>query len=152
MKYSNLYFRIAGSQAGLEEGANFFILGIPEPDAANYNDHRVRRAQSTGGQARHGFAVLTLSWSELPSLGAYNLNRIITTKEASDGVGNALIYVTTVIALATGEAPIWVDLSGRAHLPTWTPLGKGAGWVYAGATLTLNNCTILAQPSTVVTP
>lgn len=149
VKFDFLY-RLASSQAGLETGSNFFIHGIPVPDFATYADHSVRRAQALGGVARHGFEVAVLTWELLSTGPAHYIQDLITQQEVIDGVGNAILFATVIKSTASSEGPEWVDISGRAHMPNWTPDRGGAGFVYSDVTLTINNATVVSNPSTVI--
>lgn len=148
MSFKKSYrFRIAGSEAGLA-GANFFIIGLPEPVAAIYNDHSATRSQGEGGLARHGYNLSTLLWTRLSLSQARILDTLIDTAEATAGKGNGVLFLTLPKTLAEG---IWIDVSGVAIRPDWANLvdPQSEGRSYANIRLDLNNSLIVNEPSTV---
>lgn len=147
MNSKNYRFRLATSQAGLV-GANFFILGLPAPQVAFYNDHSATRPQAQGGMARHGYNNAQLLWTRLWVHEAAIIERAIETAEAAGGVGNGTLYLTLPKTLAS---PVWIDISGIAIRPDWSNLvdPESEGRSYANVVLRLNNAAILNEPSTV---
>lgn len=148
--YSNLFYRMATTLAGLETGANFFILELPLP-FVDFQGYTTTRPQSLGGLARHGYRSCTLSWEQLNPVAAHAIDNIIKTNESTAGVGNAVIYVTVPLNDAFYDDVVFADLSGRAHLPRWNANGLAVGGSYESPSLVLNNVTVEAVPSTVDT-
>lgn len=48
------FYRLSLTLAGLERGANFFILGLPPPTLPTYADHSARFAAGMGGRVAAG--------------------------------------------------------------------------------------------------
>lgn len=140
-------FRIATSLAGLETG-NFFVLDLPTPQIAFYNDHSTTRSQAQGGTARLGYNVASLLWPRLSMVEASIIQVMIKAAEAAGGVGNGTLYLTLPKTLASS---VWIDISGIVKRPDWANLvdPDSEGQSYANVRLDLNNCTTLAEPSTV---
>ena len=146
---TKLYFRIATSLAGLENG-NFFVLGLPEPVDADYNDHTTRRPQGGGGESRQGYNNAFVLWDRLDSQQANVLEDLILTAEVTGGQGNGTIYLTLVNTTAGSSGVAWIDISGVAIMPEWTPTPRTFGKAYDNVVLRLNDCTIEAEPSSVL--
>lgn len=140
----NLFYRIALTQAALETGSNFFVRGLPRPDLVTFADHTERVPKSQGGEARQGYHHVSLLWLRLESGAAGVLRGLIESAEAATG----LIYLTVPRTDAKAIGPSWVDLSGLPAMPQWENLQNGL-FVYENVTLRLNNCVLLATPSTV---
>lgn len=140
-------FRIATSLAGLETG-NFFVLDLPTPQLAFFNDHSTTRSQAQGGTARLGYSVASLLWPRLSMVEASIIQKMIEAVEAVGGEGNGALYLTLPKTLAGN---VWIDISGKAKRPDWANLvdPDSEGQSYANVRLDLNNCTIEAEPSTV---
>jgi hypothetical protein len=140
-------FRIATSLAGLETG-NFFVLGLPAPQIAFFNDHSTTRSQAQGGTARLGYNVASVLWPRLSMVEASIIQKMIEAVEATGGEGNGTLYLTLPKTLASG---VWIDISGIAKRPDWANLvdPDSEGQSYANVRLDLNDCTIEAEPSTV---
>lgn len=147
---SVLRFRMATALADLAQGANFYILGIHEPDMAYFTDHTTRYPQSQGGQARQGYNQATLFWSELLVEEAAIIRGLIVAAEALTETGNGILYVTMPKNDGSSFSPGWIDISGVAIMPQWIPEQGTRGKVYSNITLSLNNVTVEAEPSTVV--
>lgn len=140
-------YRIASTLAGLETGY-FLALGLPMPDLPLFADFSTRRPQSTGGQARHGYDRASLFWNYLDSQQAYIIRALIDILETANGVGNATVYLTLPRTDGTKPGIGWIDVSGLAIMPEWTPVQRGHGVLYENVTLNLNDCTVEADPST----
>lgn len=140
-------FRIATSLAGLATG-NFFVLGLPTPQIAFFNDHSVTRPQAQGGVARLGYNVASILWARLSMVEASIIEAMIDTAEAAGGVGNGTLYLTLPKTLAS---TVWIDISGRAKRPDWANLvdPDSEGRSYSNVRLDLGNCTIESEPSSV---
>ena len=148
-RLSTLYWRLALSFNGLDEGANCYILGLPLPDFAAFTNHSVRRPSNRGGQTRQGFAVATFTWNNALARTASILTDLITQAEASGGVGNGTVYFTTVDTNGVYPGNVYVDAHGIAHMPQYDPVEYAGGAAYNPVTLTVNNCTVDREPSNV---
>lgn len=146
---ANLFYRIAITLAGLEKGANFFLLGLPKPDQVSFNDHAVRRPQGGGGEGRHGHSNIRLLWLRFLAEQANVLRTLIEAAEVTGGQGNGTIYLTLPKTIATSAGVAWVDISGIAIMPPWETLASTDGLVYENVILRLNDVTVEAEPSTV---
>lgn len=140
-------FRIATSLAGLET-SNFFVLGLPTPQIAFFNDHSTTRSQAQGGTARLGYSVAGLLWPRLSMVEASIIQVMIDVAEAAGGVGNGTLYLTLPKTLASA---VWIDISGKAKRPDWANLvdPDSEGRSYANVRLDLNNAIVESEPSTV---
>lgn len=141
-------YRLALSQAGLEEGANFFILDLAnELLLGTFNDHSAERGQSQGGVGRFGYSTVNFLWRQLTVRQAKIIDDMILTSEQTEGLGNALLYCT-VPDVASGG---WIDTSARFARPNWSTLvaQQSFGLVYQNVPLVGNNAQIVADPSTV---
>lgn len=138
-------FRLATSEAGL---TNFFILGLPRPQLAQFSDHSARRPQDQGGVARLGYNVASLLFVRLSLRQARAIDALILAAEATGGSGNGTLYLTLPKTLASN---VWIDVSGIAERPDWANLvdPDSDGRSYANVELRLNNATIVNDPSTV---
>lgn len=141
-----LFYRIATTQAALEKGANFFVIGLPRPDLVTFADHSERVPQSQGGEARQGYINTSLLWLRLDSGQAGVLRGLIEAAEAGAG----LLYLTVPRTDAKHTGVSWVDVSGIPIMPNWESL-QASPWTYENVTLKLNAVVILATPSTVQT-
>lgn len=147
MSKSCLY-RIALTQAGLETGY-FLALGLPPVDLVQFQPFANRKPQSLGGQARQGYISCSLFWSRLDAIQANILQGLITAAETSDGDGNGTLYLTLPRTDASA-AGLWIDVSGIAVMPEWVGVAQGNGLVYENVTLSFNNLTVEASPSSAV--
>lgn len=140
-------WRMAISEAALAKGSNFFILELPEPDLAYVTNHSVVWPQAQGGQARQGYVIATLFWNELTAAGAYAIQSRITAAEVVTEPGNGVLWLTMQRNDASNIAPGWIDVSGVALMPEFAPEQSAQGLKYPNVTLTLNNVTIVNEPS-----
>lgn len=139
-------YRLATTEAGLSTGANFFILGLPPPNLPDYRDHAARFPAGRGGESRQGFESVSILWNRLSASQAATLRRLIEAAEVTGGPGNGTLYLTLPKANAGGVG--WIDVSGIALMPEWTPEG-GEAQGYANVLLRLNAVTVENDPSTV---
>lgn len=144
--YHHHRYRLALTLAGLATGANFFILQLPRPDLVTYADHSARFPAGRGGESRQGFDNLSILWNRLSASQAATVERYIRAAEVIGGQGNGTLYLTLPKANAGGT--VWIDVSGVALMPEWTPEGSEAG-AYGNVLLRLNAVTVEAEPSTV---
>lgn len=142
----NLFYRIALTQAGLETGANFFVRGLPRPDLPTFKDYSERLPKGQGGESRQGYINASLLWLRLDSGAAGVLRGLIESAEA----GSGLIYLTIPRVDAKHTGASWIDLSGTPLMPNWENL-QGGPFIYENVVFEVNNCTVLATPSTVQT-
>ena len=140
-------YRIAPTLAGLETGY-FLAYGIPQPDITTFADYSIRRPQSTGGQARHGYNRVTLFWNNLDSEQVYIIREMIDTLETANGIGAATLYLTVPRTDGTKPGGGFVDVSGLVAMPEWTPVSRGNGLLFENVELMLNAVTVEADPST----
>jgi hypothetical protein len=145
-QYHDHRYRLSLSEAGLSTGSNFFILQLPRPDLVTYADHAARFPAGRGGESRQGFESVSLLWNRLSASQAATLRRFIEAAEATGGQGNGTLYLTLPKANAGGQ--YWIDVSGVALMPEWTPEGSEAQG-YANVLLRLNAVTVENEPSTV---
>jgi hypothetical protein len=145
-RYHDHRYRLATTEAGLAKGANFFILRLPRPDLVTYADHATRFPAGRGGESRQGFESVSVLWNRLSASQAATLRRIIEAAEVTGGQGNGTLYLTLPKANAGGE--YWIDVSGIALMPEWTPEG-GEAQGYVNVLLRLNAVTVENDPSTV---
>jgi hypothetical protein len=146
MRYHDHRYRLATTEAGLATGANFFILGLPRPDLVTYADHAARFPAGRGGESRQGFEGVSVLWNRLSASQAATLRRKIEAAEVTGGAGNGTLYLTLPSANAGGLH--WLDVSGIALMPEWTPEG-GEAQGYANVLLRLNAVTVENDPSNV---
>ena len=147
--YTNVWFRLALSLNGLNQGANFYILGIPVPDDTQFQENSVRRPSGIGGETRLGYSVLTWTWTTLLAESALAIREVIEAAEAIGGKGNGTVYFTSVRGDAKSGEVLWIDGHGIARMPEWTS-GEGAlGRSYANVQFIINNVTIDRQPSNI---
>lgn len=140
-------YRIGTTEALL---AHFVARRIPPPDLVTFQEYTTRRAQSTGGQARQGYANCSVLWGSLTALQARALKKLIETAEASGGSGNGTLWLTIPQSDASHAGQGWVDVSGTAIMPDWEPAQDGHGQLYENVVLRLNNVTVENDPSTVL--
>lgn len=142
----NCLYRIASTLAGLETGW-FLAWKLPLPDLAQFSDYSTRRPQSTGGQARHGYNRATLFWNYLTSEQAYIIRDMIDTLETANGIGAATLYLTLPRTDGTKPGGGYIDVSGLALMPEWSPVRDGHGILFENVELVLNNVTVETDPS-----
>ena len=138
---NNINTRIATSEAGLATGA-LFARKIPKPQTF-YRDHSSRSSQGEGGEARHGYLNVSLLWDTLTASQASALKAVIT---AAQGQSSGLMYLTIRRTDATNGDTDWIDVSGRPLMPEFQSSNDGR--IFRNVELTINNLTILNDPST----
>lgn len=146
-----LYYRIATTLAGLEKGANFFVLGLPPPNLPLFQPDSVRQPGGQGGERRHGYIQVSLLWLTLTLDQGFIIYDLITQAEATGGQGNGTLYLTVPRVDGSAGGVSWVDISGVALMPQFSPVQDSRGALYENVVLRLNNVTVEATPSTVVT-
>lgn len=147
----NLYYRIGLTLAGLEKGANFFVLGLPPPNLSTFQPDSVRQPGGQGGERRQGFIQVSLLWLELTLDQGFIIYDLITQAEATGGQGNGTLYMTVPRLDGSAGGVSWVDVSGVGVMPQFAVLQDTRGLLYENVVLRLNNVTVEASPSTVMT-
>jgi len=147
---AELYYRIGTSAATLATGGNLFARGLPIPRQAIYNDHSGRRPMGQGGEGRHGYINASLLWDALTVDQASIIRALIATAETSSGNGNGTLWATIPKTTAQSSGIEWIDVSGIAIMPQWIPEERVHGLVYENVVLRLNDCTVEAEPSTIL--
>lgn len=142
---SNLGWRVASTEAGLQTGA-FFARRIPPPNTFEYKDYTVRNPQSQGGQSRHGYKNITILWDVLTPKQANALRDVI--QAGLDDAG----YVYLTLDRSNGEASgrDWIDVYGRPEMPDFQPQAPVAGAdgiVYGTTSFFLNALVIVNDPA-----
>lgn len=140
-------YRIGLNEVGL---AHFVARGLPPADLATFQEYTSRRPQSTGGQARQGYANMSVLWDSLTALQAYTLRKLIDDAETTGGSGNGTLWLTVPQSDASSPGQGWVDVSGIAIMPDWEPVQDSHGTLYENVVLRLNNVTVENDPSTVL--
>jgi hypothetical protein len=148
--HNPLYFRIATTKNGLENGANFFVRDIPPPSDIQFRDHTQTQDVAQGGQSRHGYINAEVSWRRLKSSQATVIRDLVKTVETNDGHGNGTIYLTIPRPDAEHGGLNWIDISGIVRMPEWRATQNGYGIVYDNVTLRVSNITIESTPSSVL--
>lgn len=142
---SNLGWRIASTEAGLQTGA-FFARRIPPPHTFEYKDFSVRTPQSQGGQTRHGYKNITIIWDSLTLQQANALREVI--QAGLDDAG--YVYVTLDRSNGTASGRDWIDVYGRPEMPDFQPRAPVAGSngiLYGQTKLFVNALVIVNDPA-----
>lgn len=141
----NNLVRLATSEANLTKGW-LFTRYIPMPEI-EYQDHSVRHTRGPGGQAKHGYANVTLTWENLHSAGAAWIR---DTVEAVTFPSE--FYATIPLNDASTPGKNWADIAGRAHPPIITYVGRpdGLGDEAYIVELVINNVRVVNSPSNVI--
>jgi len=142
------YYRIATSEAGLDTGY-LLARGLPPPDLVTFEPFSTRRPASQGGESRQGYLSCSVLWNRLDSLQANALYEIIATAEASDGEGNATIWMTLPRADASAPGVNWIDVSGIVSLPNFETEPGSDGATYPNVIVRLNDVTVENEPSNI---
>lgn len=142
-------YRIATSQAGLETGY-FLARSLPIPELPTFQSFSTRRPQAAGGQARHGYKSCVLLWPRLTAYQANILYELIVEAETTYGQGSGVLFLTLPRVDASAPGMNWIDISGIAILPEFETELQSHGLTYPNVRMTLNNVTVLAEPSTAV--
>lgn len=134
-------WRLATTQAGLEFG-HVIYLGVPRP-TVQFADFAQAQPQGDGGSKAVGYKSAVLTWQILSKSQLSTLSQLV--KEARDGTGT--IYAT-VTRTSGQEIMQWIDISGLVAPLTVQPFQNGLNpYGVQSATLTINNVTILNNPS-----
>lgn len=138
---NQLYFRLAATEAGLNKGY-LFKYGLPAPQP-EYRDYSVKASQSDGGEAKHGYKIVTFLWPELSREQGHQLRQLVES-------GNGTIYAT--FPRADGKKDGWdfIDVSGTPLVPDMSPANPIAGtdsWLYQNVQLIIRNITIVNEPA-----
>lgn len=142
---SRLHYRLATTENGLATG-HLFVWQLPPPTTATYRDHSQKFPQSDGGEARHGFRSVELTWNTLTPAQAYTIRRMVVTVLSA---GNPL-YLTINRADGTRPGNDWIDVFGRPRIPDIEPEGSiagASGFYHRNVTLFVNNLTIVNDPA-----
>lgn len=137
-----LYFRLSATSTLTRQ--NLFALGLPPVNLPDYKTYSELVPQSQGGQVRQGYINNRLLWDELDFLQFRTLTRIT---EAAITAG--LIYATVPKANGTALLNDFIDISGVPWPLEYQPVNNARGVVFQNVTLTINNVTVVSDPSTV---
>lgn len=137
------YWRISATSTLTNQ--NFFALGLPPVNTPNYVDYSEKLPQSQGGQTRQGYKNITLLWDLMTFEQFRILNSIV---EAAIAAGT--IYATIDRADGTKLVNDFIDISGKPFPLDHTIIANARGVVHQNVTLTINNITIVADPSTIL--
>lgn len=138
-------WRIATSSAGLARGA-FFARGLPPPNTPIYKDYSEIVPQSQGGQARQGYNRVDILWNELTAYQGFVLRSLVDAAIAAGGT----IYATIDKADGSDLNNAFIDISGQVWPLVLEPVSQSQGLVFQNVTLTINNITVTADPSTAI--
>jgi hypothetical protein len=138
-------YRIATTEAGLEKGL-LWVRGVQIPQVAPYRGHSVIVGKSDGSNQEYGFKNVTMMWERLTYYEGFVLKTLV---EAARN-GSGLLFLT--IDRSDGDKPgrDWIDVSGfPGHLVMTgaAPLNRNGQGTYDNVQLTVNNLTILNDPS-----
>lgn len=135
-------WRIATAQNKLNRGY-FKFLGLPMPYEPTFKDYADQKLTSDGGMRRTGFANLTMPWRTMTLVHLALLNSYIDAAIA----GSGLIYLTIDRNDGRSAGPDWVDVSGRPHYLTYSPVNGSDGQVVQSVVWFINDIQILADPA-----
>lgn len=136
-----LYWRLSATSTLARK--NLYALGLPPVNLGDYKTYSELVPQSQGGQTRQGYINARLLWDELDFLQLKTLTGIV---EAA--IVNGLIYATLPKDDGSGLLNSFIDVSGVALPLEYQPISNARGVVYSNVTLTINNITVTADPST----
>lgn len=139
---SNLGWRIASTEAGLQTGA-FFARRIPPPDNFEYKDYSVRVPQAQGGESRHGFKNITVFWEDLDIRQSQALREVI--QAGIDAVGD--VYLTLDRSNGTASGRDWIDVRGKPAMPDFLPQTNSSGQLHGSVKFFLNALVIVNDPA-----
>lgn len=137
-----LYWRLSATSTLARQ--NLFALGLPPVNLPDYRTYSELVPQSQGSQVRQGYINTRLLWDDLDFLQFRTLTRIT---EAAITAG--LIYATLPKGNGTALLNDFIDVSGVALPLEYQPVSNARGVMYANVTLTINNITVVSDPSTV---
>jgi hypothetical protein len=141
---SNFYYRLAFTESGLGKGY-LFSRGLPPPSTVTFKDFSGEYSQSDGGKVQHGYLSVVLMWNVLTYTQSYQLRKY---------TNSSVLYATIDRNNGTKPGRDWVDVRG-VPLPMNIERDRGIAGSIGGATinvtLTINNLTIVNDPSSVIT-
>lgn len=137
-----LYWRLSATSTLTRK--NLYALGLPPVNTPDYKTYSELVPQSQGGQTRQGYINSRLLWDELDFLQFKVLTGIV---EAAITAG--LIYATVPKGNGTALLNDFIDISGIPLPLEYQPVNDARGVMYANVTLTINNITVVSDPSTV---
>jgi hypothetical protein len=138
-------FRIALTEPGLAKGL-FWVVGLPPPSTPPYRDHSVIVAKSDGSNREYGYKNVTIMWDRMTMQEGFVLHS--TVEAARDGTG--LLFMTVLRGDGSGSGADWIDVSGRPGrvvLTPASPFNRNGQGTYDNVVLTVNNLSILNDPS-----
>lgn len=138
-------WRIATSSAGLARG-NFFARGLPPPNTPIYKDYSEIVPQSQGGQAKQGYNRVDILWNELTAYQGFVLRSLVDAAITAGGT----IHATIDKADGSDLNNAFIDISGQVWPLVLEPVSQSQGLVFQNVTLTINNITVTADPSTAI--
>lgn len=137
-------FRIS-TTSDLSKG-NFFLHGIAMPTTTQYKGFSETLPQADGGQVQHGYKNIILTWVSVDARTVYKIKQFVDSVLA----GTKRLYMTIPMNDGTKVARTFIDVYGR---PYPTDVSETAypnmGIAFDNLTLTLNNVTIVNNPSNI---
>lgn len=134
--------RIALSEPDLANGY-FWMHGIEPPTNINFKNFVALVPQSHGGQARHGYPNVTLTWANPSATTLYNLRQFIDQS-------NNLIFLTIPYNDGSVEGRQYIDIRG-IPIPVSgqeTGIYGSPGIAFSSIQLKINNLTVITNPAT----
>ncbi len=137
-----LYWRLSATSTLTRR--NLFALGLPPVNLGDYKTYSEFVPQSQGGQTRQGYINIRMLWDELDFLQFKILTGIV---EAAIVAG--LIYATVPKGNGTALLNDFIDVSGIPLPLEYQMVNNVRGVVYSNVVHTINNITVVSDPSTV---
>lgn len=122
----------------------FFILGLPLPEAFDYETYTEQVPQSQGSAALQGYSYVSIVWNGLTGVQAYALKSRIQTVRAA---GTELYLTIPEDGGDVCKELGWIDVSGWPALPRFTSPPNSHGRIYAPVELRVNNLTVVNDPA-----
>ncbi len=138
-KASNLYWRLAPTEAGLAKGY-LFRFGLYPPNVI-FNSRAVKLIETDATESEHGYTTLTLFWDELDAQ---------QLKYIQDTINNATgkrVYITYRRTSGAGGDWDWVDAYGEIRQPDWRPGDARGRIIYTNVELEFGNLTTVNDPA-----
>jgi hypothetical protein len=125
---------------------HFYCWGLPTPKLGNslYREYTAKVPQAQGGESRQGYINFKLVFPPMNGQQIFILRYIIAT--AAGGP----IYLTIDRANGQGVDSDFIDVSGYPSMPNFDYGPGSAGKFFPGVELTVNNITIVADPSAIL--
>ncbi len=120
------------------------MRNIPPVSLAPYRPFSDIKSRSDGGDATHGYKVLTLLWGTMSLAAYFQLKRLV------EQVRPGLIYVTFEMNDGSLPGGIFVDASGKPNFlqqASESPANRVGPAEVSNVQLVIKNVTILNSPS-----